>query len=339
MVTSSVASETPVGGVRRRLAAMDQGYIVAGVLLALVVVFSVTLPGFFSTANLLNAARSASVLGLLAIGMAVVVIARGLDLSVVIIMSVSCAMAVELMLAGHGEAAALGAGLLIALGLGLVNGLLVAYVEVPPLFVTLATSLLYLGFFRLVLLPKDQQAVPAGASLMTWLGRGSVLGVPSPVLVLAAAAALATWFMSRNYGRFVRAQGDNPAAAALVGLPTRPLLVSTYLVSASAAFVAGVVGVSVAGSYDLRAAVTGTQLYDVIAVVVIGGVSLAGARGSIGGVVCAALLLGVIGNAMTLLNMSVIEQSLSKAFIVLLAIVLDSLLHPRDEETARAGDM
>ncbi|WP_326640565.1 ABC transporter permease [Streptosporangium sp. NBC_01755] len=338
-MTSSTISKSPLGVVRRRFASMDQGYIVAGVLLALVVLFSVTLPGFSSTDNLLNAARSASTLGLLAIGMTVVVIARGLDLSVVIIMGVSCAMAVELMIAGHGELVSLAAGLLIALTLGLINGLLVAYVEVPPLFVTLATSLLYLGFFRIFFLPKDQQAILSSATAMNWLGNGTVLGIPSPVLVLAVAAAAATWFMSRNYGRFVRSQGDNPAAASLFGLPTRPLLVSTYLVSASAAFIAGVVGVSVAGAYDLRAAATGTTLYDVIAVVVIGGVSLAGARGSIGGVVCAALLLGVIGNAMTLLNMSVIEQSLSKAFIVLLAIVLDSLLHPRDEETARVGDM
>lgn len=339
-MTSSVAAKNSrSGNVRRTLAAMDQGYIVAAVLVVLVALFAATLPGFFQAANLLNAARSAAGLGLLAIGMSVVVIARGLDLSVIIIMAVSCAMAVERMVAGQDEVVSLAIGLGIALSLGLINGLLVAYVEVPPLFVTLATSLLYLGFFRIVFLAKDQQAVPASATMMTWLGRSSVLGIPSPLLVLAAAVVLATWFMSRNYGRFIRSQGDNPAAAALVGLPTRPLLVSTYLVSAAAAFTAGVVGISVAGSYDLRAAATGTQLYDVIAVVVIGGVSLAGARGSIGGVVCAALLLGVIGNAMTLLNLSVIEQSLSKALIVLLAIVLDSLLHPRDEETARVGDM
>lgn len=338
-MTSPAVAPPTRGRFRRGLASVDQGYIVGGVVVALVAVFAVTLPGFADSGNLLNVARSSSSLGLLAIGMAVVVIARGLDLSVVVIMGIGAAVAVELMVAGVAELPALAAGLGVALLLGLVNGFLVAYVEIPPLFVTLATSLLFLGFFRITFLSKYQQPVPGSASVMGWLGDSTLLGVPAPVLILATAAALATWFMSRNYGRFIRAMGDNPSAASIVGLPTRPLLVSTYLVAAALAFTAGIVGSSVAGTYDLRAVQAGTQLYDVIAVVVVGGVSLAGARGSIGGVVCAALLLGVIGNAMTLLDLTVIEQYLAKAVIVLIAIVLDSVLHPRDEETARVGEM
>jgi ribose transport system permease protein len=94
-----------------------------------------------------------------------------------------------------------------------------------------------------------------------------------------------------------------------------------------------------AGGFDARAMTSGSQLYDVIAVVVIGGVSLAGGRGTIGGVLSGALLIGVLVNGMTLLDFDTIQQSLWKSIIVLAALVLDGWLHPRDEETARPGEL
>ncbi|GAA3524500.1 ABC transporter permease [Aeromicrobium panaciterrae] len=333
-------TKTPtVAAVRRRLLSGDQGYIVGGLLLLIILVASVTLDSFGSTTNLLNAARSASTLGILAIGMTVVVISRGLDLSVVMTMGVTSAFVVQYVVNGNAELAGLMWAFVIALMLGLVNGVLVAYVEIPALFVTLATALLYLGIFRMAYLKTEIMTVPSEAHFMRWLGRDSVIGVPNPVWLFALSAGLVGWLLSRNLGRYLYALGDNPEAARLAGLPVRPLTVFTYLVSAVAGFVGGISLVSVSGSVDLRTVAAGTLLYDVVAVVVIGGVSLAGGRGSIGGVVCAALLIGVIGNVMTLLNFDTIQQALAKAVIVMFAIVLDSVLHPRDEETARVGEL
>lgn len=332
---------TSVGEPKRRTlrpAHLDQGLIVAALLVVVLLVATVFLSEFATTKNLLNVARSASTLGILGIGMAIVVIARGLDLSVVVVMGVTSAFAVEYVLRGGSETTALMWAGGLALLFGLINGMLVAYVEIPALFVTLATTLLFQGIFRLAYL-QELASVPAQATFMRQLGGGEVLGVPNPVWIFALIAVAAGWLLTRNLGRYLYAIGDNPEAARLSGLPVRPLTVFTYVASAVLAFGGGVMLVSVAGSYNMRAVAAGTLLYDVVAVVVIGGVSLAGGRGSVFGVVCAALLIGLIGNVMTILDFDTIQQSLAKAFIVLVAIVLDSVLHPRDEETARVGEL
>lgn len=325
---------------RARLSAVDQGYIVALVVLMLVAGFSVALDGFLTTGNLLDAARNSSVLGILAVGMAIVVIGRGLDLSIVVIMGVTAQLVSEYMAAGHGEVQALLFGLAIALLFGLGNGVLVAYVEIPALFVTLATSLLYVGASRLLYLDRLNGRLPEFADFTTTVARSRPLGIPAPVLILLAVVVTAYLFLTRTtMGRFIYARGDNPAAAALTGIPSRPLTVLTYVVAAFLAFVAGIIGLGLAGGFDARAITSGSQLYDVIAVVVIGGVSLAGGRGTVGGVLAGALLIGVLVNGMTLLDFDTIQQSLWKSVIVLAALVLDGWLHPRDEETARPGEL
>jgi ribose transport system permease protein len=325
---------------RHRLSAVDQGYIVAGVVLVLVAGFSLALDGFLSTGNLLDAARNSAVLGILAVGMAVVVIGRGLDLSIVVIMGVTSQIVAEYMAGGNGELQALLLGLGVAVLFGLINGTLVAYVEIPALFVTLATSLLYVGATRLLYLDRLNGRLPEFADFTTTVARSRPFGVPSPVLILVAVVVLAYLFMTRTtYGRFVYARGDNPQAASVAGIPARPLTVLTYVLAAVLAFVAGILALGLAGGFDARAMTSGSQLYDVIAVVVIGGVSLAGGRGTIGGVLAGALLIGVLVNGMTLLDFDTIQQSLWKSIIVLAALVLDGWLHPRDEETARPGEL
>ena len=336
---TTTAAGTERESVIRRLAHADQGYIVAAILAAIVVIASVALDGFGSTSNLLNAARSSSTLGILAVGMTIVVIARGLDLSIVAIMGITSAYATQRVIEGSEEVSSLLIAGAIAVALGLINGVLVAYVEIPPLFVTLATSLLFLGYFRMEYLPTEIATVPTEAEWMRRLGRGELLGVPGPVILFAVIAVVMFVLLTRNVGRYLYAIGDNPEAARLAGLPVRPLTVVTYVTAAILGFVGGVTLVSVAGSFDLRTVAAGTLLFDVVAVVVIGGVSLAGGRGTVFGVTCAALLIGVIGNVMTLLDFDTIQQSLAKALIVMLAIVLDSALHPRDEETARVGEL
>ena len=331
------------GGSRRTrvksIKSLDQGYIVGMFLLVLCLASALFIDGFASSGNILDLARSGATLGILAIGGMVVVIARGLDLSVIAISALSSAFAVQFVSTGHNEVVALLLGLAIAMLLGLFNGLLVAYVDIPPLFVTLATTLLFFGVFRLYYLTDEIRSVPEAASIMQWLGRESILGVPNPV-ILFALVATGTWLLlKRNLGAYLYASGDNPDAARLAGLPLRPMLVGTYVFSAFLAFLAGVNLVSITGTYDLRTAQAGSLLYDVIAVIVIGGVSLSGGRGKVLGVVSAVLLIAVIKNTMTLLDFGTIQQSLAKALIVLIAICLDSALHPRDEETARVGDL
>lgn len=324
-----------------RLASIDQGVIVSALLLVLVLVFALTLDRFLTTGNARAIASATSGLGVLALAQAVVVIGRGLDLSVVAIYGVTGQLVAQRLTEGASEASAVLLGLAVALVLGLFNGVLVAYLEVPPLFVTLATSLLFIGLFRLAVFEGNLLfAMPRSADFVTSIGQGELLGAPlSLFLWLGLAVLVWQWTRRTATGRMVYAVGDNLSASRIAGIPARPLTVLTYLVSASLAFIAGLIIISSAGQFDGRSITAGTQLYDVIAIVVIGGVSLAGGRGSILGVVAATMLIAVILNGMTLLNFSSIQQSLFKSLIVLAALVLDRWLHPPDEETARAGEL
>jgi ribose transport system permease protein len=324
---------------RDRFRRTDQGVTVGALLVVIAAVAALTLDRFGTAENLLNIGRSTATLGILGIGMTVVVIARGLDLSIVAIMSVSAVLTVQMIRDGSPEPVAIPVAALLAVLLGAVNGLLVAYVKIPPLFVTLATALLFFGVGRIVYLHDQIVTVPPEAGFLAWLGGGEILGIPNPVILFAAVAVGVAILLSRNVGRYLYALGDNPEAGRLAGLPYRPLTVFSYVVSGLLGFVGGLTLVAVAGSFDFRILTAGTLLYDVVAVVVIGGVSLAGGRGTIFGVTCAALLVGLIGNIMTLLDFDTIQQSLAKAIVVLLAIVVDGVLHPRDEETARVGDL
>lgn len=324
-----------------RLASVDQGLIVTGLLVLLCLVFAATLDRFATTGNFRAIASATAGLGVLALAQAVVVIGRGLDLSVVAIYGVTGQLVATRLNEGQSQLSTLLIGLLVALALGLLNGVLVAYLEVPPLFVTLATSLLFVGAARLFLFEGAVLfGIPKSAGFVNELGQGSVLGAPvSMFLWLGLAFLIWQWLRQTSTGRMIYAVGDNLSAARVSGMPARPLTVMTYLVSAALAFIAGLMIISSAGQFDGRTITAGTQLYDVIAIVVIGGVSLAGGRGSILGVLSATLLIAVILNGMTLMNFSSIQQSLFKSLIVLAALVLDRWLHPPDEETARAGDL
>ena len=324
---------------RERRRTLDQHQVVLLMVVLLFGAFAVGLPAFRSPHNLVTLLRNICVLGILGVGMGVVVIARGIDLSQVVIMAVSSAYAVRLMNHhGMGEAPALLLGLVVAVTLGLVNGFLVAFVEIPALFATLATYLLYFNGARTVVLPSLIEDVPHRARHLLYLGHGSVFGVPVPILVFAAVALVAHLALTRTaLGRFIYAHGDNPDAAGITGIPTRPLTMLEYAFSALVAYVAGLVQAGSIASVDTHVAL-GTLIFSVILVVVLGGISLVGGRGGVHSVIVGALLVGVMVNGMTLMNLANDIQGIVLGLVLLGAILLDNRLHPRDEETVRQGD-
>jgi ribose transport system permease protein len=145
-------------------------------------------------------------------------------------------------------------------------------------------------------------------------------------------------FLSRTVlGRFIYAHGDNPDAARLSGMPTRPLTMLEYALCAGIGYIGGVVMTAQTALMHLQVA-EGTLIFDVIMVVVLGGVSLTGGRGNVVSVVAGTLLIGVLLNGMTIMDMDIQTQNVVKGVVLLSAIVMDSVLHPRDEETSKQGD-
>ncbi len=311
------------------------------VLVVAVLIFGaavIGLPGFLTAANLIAIVRSIAVLGILALGMSVVIIGRGIDLSMVAVMAMSVAWYLQLLGDGMPDSLAFALVLGGVLAIGLINGFLIAYADVPAIFVTLASGAFVFGYVRSQLIPSDAVPVPDGH----WVeitGGLRFLGVPIEIylfLLLSGAAFVLLRFT--KWGRYVYYAGDNPIGARNIGIPVRPMLMLRYALSAVIAFVAGLLTAASLHSINTRV-VNSTLLYDIVLVAVIGGIGLSGGKGGVRNVLVGAALIGIMLNAMTIIDIPLLYQNLIKSTILLFAIIVDGVLNPRDEQTAQQGDI
>jgi len=319
-------------------------FLLAATLFVLAAAF---LPGFmlrdgaFQAGNLILMVRSVSVLGILAVGMGIVIIGRGIDLSAVAVMAMSVAWYLQMLNSGVPEWQAIGWALAGVVAIGLINGFMVAYADVPAIFVTLASSYFVYGFVRSQLIVQDATPAPQGNWILELPNLDLVTATHIPIDVFAFAAAAFVGFLFLRFtkwGRYIYLMGDNYIAARNMGVPVRPITVLYYVISALTAFSAGILSTSSLQSMNVRV-VNSNMLYDVILVCVIGGIGLSGGRGAMRNVIVGALLIGIMGNAMTILDFSNVEQNLIKSIILLAAIMIDGLLNQRDEQTAQQGDI
>lgn len=318
---------------------LSQEQIVFGLALLLCIGFAISLPGFLTTNNLLNLVRSVSILGMLGVAMGLVVIGRGIDLSLVALMAVSVAWTMQLISTGVPLPQAVAMGLAFSLFTGVITGCLVAYVEIPAIFATLAMGTLIYGFGRYFLFRLDVVYMPDAANSLLWLGQGTIYGVPVPIFIFAGVCLLGYLFLRfTKAGHYLRAVGDNLLAARIAGVPARPIIVMQYILSSLIGFTAGIVTAASVASMNTRVALS-TYVYDVILVVVLGGIGLSGGRGGIRNVIVGTLLIGVLLNGMTIMNIQYTVQNVIKGMILLTAIVIDTILNPRDEQTAQQGDI
>ena len=203
---------------------------------------SVGLNGFLSVANAFTLVRSVAVLGMLGIGMALVVIGRGIDLSVIANMVMSVGFTLYLANQGYAIPVALLFGLLISLAFGLINGLLIAYAEIPALFATLAFGTCVYGFGRVFLIPTDVVYLPQGTGWFEFLGKGTLIEVPMPIVAFLLLSLLAFLLLRfTKFGRFVYGIGENYQCARITGIPIRVMVVVQYVITSAVTFVSGAV--------------------------------------------------------------------------------------------------
>jgi ribose transport system permease protein len=268
--------------------------------------------------------------------MGLVVIGRGIDLAMVAIMVVAVSWVLSLATHQHvplGWALLIGAAFSVLAGL--ISGVLIAYAVVPAIFTTLAMGLVVYGVGRAWLFEVDVQNTPNESAFFPLLGNTKLFGLPLPI-ILFILFALILWALLRwtRFGRYIYASGDNPAAARNAGVPLRPLIVSQYVITALVAYAAGLVMAATSAGMSTRV-YNSTMIYDVLLVVVLGGIGLSGGRGGVRNVLVGTLLIGVLLDGMTILNIPYVEQNLIKSVILLAAIVIDSFVNPRDEQTAQ----
>ncbi|RTH97504.1 ribose ABC transporter permease [Thermus scotoductus] len=291
----------------------------------LVLVLSLLSPYFLAPSNLLNILRQVSINAVLALGMTVVILKGGIDLSVGSLLALAGAMAAGLAVAGLSPVLAMGLGIGVAIALGILQGLLVAYAGLPPFIVTLAGLTAFRG---LTLVYTDGRPITGLPEPFLFLGNGTVLGIPVPVMAMLLFLLL-THFLLRYtaWGRYLYAIGGNEEAARLSGVPVAPIKVFAYAYSGLAAGLAALVLTGRLNSAQPTAG-TGFEL-DAIAAAVVGGTSLAGGRGTAWGTFLGALIIGVLNNGMNLLNVSAFYQLIAKGVVIVLALLVDRLVRRR----------
>lgn len=298
--------------------------------LAACIVLAFATDSFASPQNLFNVSRNFAFVAIVALGMTVVIISGGIDLSVGSTLCLSAMVLAILMNAGNplwfSALAAIGAALLV----GLVNGLLIAYLRIPPFVVTL--GMLSLARSAAMVLSNNKMVFQFGPDekLLFWLGGGSTWGIAHPVIALGL-LALVTGAILRwtRWGTHVFAIGSNEKAAVLTGINVRGLKVSVYMCSA---FFAGVAGVLEAGWLGGVTTNLGQSLeLSVIAASVIGGANLMGGAGTIFGSIVGAALIEVIRNSLILLGISTFWQGAFVGSFIILAVAFDRVRALRDD--------
>ncbi|MBW8637546.1 ABC transporter permease [Hoeflea sp. WL0058] len=320
------------------LAKSQEGIVLMLAVLAFIG-FSLFLPSFLSPGNLLALVRSVSILGILALGMAIVVIGRGIDVSMIATMVVSVAWAFVLTRGGLDLELALVVGGLFALAAGMAIGILIAFGEVPPIFATLAAGSIIYGLGRTFFFKLEMQNVPPGYEWFSFFGRAQIFGIPVTVLTFGVLCVVVHLILSRTrFGWLTYAMGNNPEASRITGVPVRPMVVAHYAVSAIVAYGAGLILASSTSAINARL-FNSTMIYDILLVVVLGGIGLSGGHGKVRNVILGTIFVGILLNGMTILNIDYTIQNLVKGVVLLLAIVIDSLINPRDEQTSQQGDL
>ncbi|WP_295512506.1 ABC transporter permease [uncultured Sulfitobacter sp.] len=306
----------------------------------LFVTFSVSLNGFIGANNILALLRNVAVLGILGLGMLIVVLGRGIDLSMVAIMAISVAWTIQLVGEGTPLGLALAMGYGFALAMSCISGTLVAYAEIPAIFATLAMGTFVYGFGRAHLITgTDVVYLPASFGWASQIGQGQLWGIPIPIILAVCLAFVVFLFLRfSKHGWNTYNIGDNTPAARVTGIPVRPTMVMQYMMSGTAAYLAGLITATAVQSMNTRI-VNSNMIYDVILIVVLGGVSLSGGRGNVRNVIVGTLLIGVLVNGMTIMDIQYTIQNVIKSLILLLAIISDSIINPRDEQTGQQGDI
>lgn len=291
-------------------------------LVMLCLVLSVLSPRFLTPSNLINVVRQASINGIIAVGMTLVILTGGIDLSVGSVLAFTGVVAASLVTAGQSPALAMVSALILGSLLGMLNGTAVDYLRIPPFIATLGMMTVARG---LALSYTQGRPITGFPESFRWLGAGWIGPLPLPVLVMALVFGLGGCLLSYTvFGEHLLAIGNNPAAAQAAGIPLRRHLVLTYGLSGLLAALAGLVLI---GRLDSAPPTLGIGYeFDAIAAVVIGGTRLTGGEGWLGGTLIGALIIGVLNNGINLLNIPSFYEQVFKGGVIATALLLHRAL-------------
>ncbi len=312
---------------RRLFSKQEVGIFI--IFIVICVMIAILAPVFLKSANIINILRQISTIGIMAVGQAMVIIIAGIDLSVSATFSIAgCTVAVLSLIGMNSWIAALFA-LLVGIIIGFVNGLLSVKIGIAPFIATLGMQMITRGFAFLmtdgipVKFLGDSGVLGAGA-----IPLGNNLRFPIQILIMFLVYIIGLIILSKTvFGRNLYAVGDNEKSAKLSGINADKVKITAYVVSGLLAALAGIIN---AGNLTVAQASAGDGMeLNVIAAVVIGGVSMSGGQGSIVGILIGAAIMGVIRNAFILLNFPATMQTLTIGFLIIASVGIDCITKKR----------
>jgi ribose transport system permease protein len=294
----------------------------AGTLLGLLLiglVFSALTPVFLTGPNLMNILQQSSINACIALGMTLVIISGGIDLSVGPVAALAAVLGAAMMVAGVPVPLAVLGALGIGAACGLFNGALIAWGGLQPFIVTLGGLSLFRAFALIYTGGTPIFGIPTGFRDFT---NGTLAGVPNPVLIVVVLAGLAWVILNRTpVGEYMMAVGGNEEAARISGVPVKLTKLAAYMISGLMAAVAAMILIGRLGAAEPT---LGTLWeLDAIAAAAIGGASLMGGRGSILGTLIGCIILGALRNGLTLMNVQAFYQLLATGIIIIVAMLID----------------
>lgn len=315
---AALATHAGRSSVRRLLAAAPGAVYLLVILCALL---AVSRPEFLSAANLTNVALQVAVLVIVALGMTLVILTEGIDLSLGAVLGLAGVVMGLALVGGYPFPLAIAAALAVGVGFGLVNGALIAWAAMPPFIVTLGT----LGIAHsLAMVLTQGNSVTGLPAQVRWFNEGLVLGIPVP-LVATACLFLLTYALlyHTRFGRYVFAIGGNRRALALSGVRVQAYLVAVYAFAGAMAAAASFVMTARMNAAHPTIAL-GLE-FDAIAAVVLGGTSFEKGRGGIVGTLAGAAAVGVLRNGLNLLGVSSEWQVAVIGLVIIGGVAFDSI--------------
>lgn len=293
-------------------------------LIFLIVVVSFLNPNFFTVDNILNILRQTSVNAIIAVGMTLVILTAGIDLSVGSVLALCGAFAATLIAMEVPVLIAVPTALLAGAILGAISGVIIAKGKVQAFIATLVTMTLLRG---VTMVYTDGRPISTSftdvADSFAWFGTGYAMGIPVPIWLMVIVFAAAWYLLNHTrFGRYVYALGGNESATRLSGINVDRVKIGVYAICGFLSALAGIIITSRLSSAQPTAGM-GYEL-DAIAAVVLGGTSLAGGKGRIMGTLIGALIIGFLNNALNLLDVSSYYQMIAKAVVILLAVLVDN---------------
>lgn len=301
----------------KRSSAFIQRYGLMLIFLAFAISLTFLTDRFLTINNILNILRQASINGIISVGMTLVILTGGVDLSVGSILALSGVIGADLMKRGLPVPIIIFIALLIGVVLGTINGIAISGAKIPPFIATLGMLVVARG---LTLMYTQGQPITGLPDSFRFIGTGSVGPIPMPIIVAGATFIIGIIVLSRTrFGEYVYLTGDNPIAARMAGVPTKRVITMVYAISGFCSTLAGLLLIA---RLDSAQPVIGTGYeFSAIAAVVVGGTSFIGGEGTLVGTIVGALLMQTLNNGLTLLNVSSLWEQVYRGGLIALAVL------------------